>query len=81
MSSFAFDTHHAVKALREVGAAEPLAEAFVETIRANHVAQRQSSRHFSRQAKSLLIVAIMWSSSDRICEDAEPRIVHILSRE
>ena len=32
MSSLAFDTHRAVKALCEAGAAEPLAEAFVETI-------------------------------------------------
>ena len=32
MSALAFDTHRAVKALCEAGAAEPLAEAFVETI-------------------------------------------------
>ena len=32
MSALAFDTHQAVKALCEAGAAEPLAEAFVETI-------------------------------------------------
>ena len=32
MSPLAFDTHRAVKALCEAGAAEPLAEAFVETI-------------------------------------------------
>ena len=32
MSTLAFDTHRAVKALCEAGAAEPLAEAFVETI-------------------------------------------------
>lgn len=32
MSAIAFDTHRAVKALCEAGAAEPLAEAFVETI-------------------------------------------------
>ena len=32
MSSLAFDTHRGVKTLCEAGAAEPLAEAFVETI-------------------------------------------------
>ena len=32
MNSLAFDTHRAVKVLCEAGAAEPLAEAFVETI-------------------------------------------------
>ena len=32
MSSLAFDTHRAVKALCEAGAGEPLAEALVETI-------------------------------------------------
>lgn len=32
MSSLAFDTHRAGKALCEAGAAEPLAEAFVGTI-------------------------------------------------
>ena len=31
MSALAFDTHRAVQALCEAGAAEPLAEAFVET--------------------------------------------------
>ena len=35
MSPLAFDTHRAVKALCEAGAAEPLAEAFVETITGN----------------------------------------------
>ena len=32
MSLLAFDTHRAVKALCEAGAAEPLAEAVVETV-------------------------------------------------
>lgn len=32
MSMLAFDTHRAVKALCEAGAAEPLAEAFVATV-------------------------------------------------
>ncbi len=35
MSAFAFDTHQAVKTLYEAGAAEPLAEVFVETIGGN----------------------------------------------
>ena len=35
MSAPAFDTHRAVKTLCEIGAAEPLAEAFIETIGSN----------------------------------------------
>ena len=49
MRALAFDTHRAVKALREADAAEPLAEAFVETIDGN-VATKADIAKFEARA-------------------------------
>lgn len=54
MSALAFDTHRAVKALCESGAAEPLAEAFVETIGGNVTTKADIAKSEARASEDRL---------------------------